>query len=333
MPEGEIVIDVEPVGSWMGLAGLAIREVPVLVGVDFGPSGSDSPHNWNSWSGGSTQDTLTDLINESGDATPFELIIDASTGSFSTAGGQPDDLEIPTHTNPLDDISGNIWSSGDATFTWTGLNPGTQYEIYVFGLDTASNEQEVTLTGDGTPVVFTQDYSPNELWVNDEMGDVERSLTSYAIPVAADANGEIVIDVQPVSTWMGLRGLAIRPLAEAETPQAQVVGRHIFYHGSAFYITSHDDTIAPDKHALLPGETATFANYTSYSRGINGVMVDIDGLADPTSLSLSDFQFHVGNDDDAWDWSTATAPVSLNVREGEGAGGSDRVELIWADNW
>jgi hypothetical protein len=36
-----------------------------------------------------------------------------------------------------------------------------------------------------------------------------------------------------------------------------------------------DGAIAPDKSALLPGGTGRFANVTSYTRGINGVMVDV----------------------------------------------------------
>ena len=40
-----------------------------------------------------------------------------------------------------------------------------------------------------------------------------------------------------------------------------------------------DAAIATDKTALLPGETASLANYTSYSRGINGIMVDLIGAA------------------------------------------------------
>ncbi len=49
----------------------------------------------------------------------------------------------------------------------------------------------------------------------------------------------------------------------------QVVGRHIFYNGSVFDGNDlganllDDEAIAPDKAALLPGETAGFANYTS----------------------------------------------------------------------
>ena len=123
---------------------------------------------------------------------------------------------------------------------------------------------------------------------------------------------------------------------EPPPPPAEVVGRHVFYNNSTWDDPgegrSDDDAIAPDKVALLPGETATFANYTSYSAGINGVMVDLDGMADGTGLSVDDFLFHVGNNSDPAGWATAAAPSSITVRPGEGVDGSDRITLIWDDN-
>ena len=114
---------------------------------------------------------------------------------------------------------------------------------------------------------------------------------------------------------------------------ASVSGRRIFYNESAFdgnnlAATAQDDgTIAPDKVALLPGGTATFVNYTSYSKGINGVMVDIAGLAGtPTA---GDFTFRTGNDNTPSGWALLATSPSISVRPGAGVGGSDRVTLIW----
>jgi hypothetical protein len=90
------------------------------------------------------------------------------------------------------------------------------------------------------------------------------------------------------------------------------------------------------KTALLPGQTATFANYTSYSRGINGIMIDIAGLPAGTALTLDDFVFRVGNDDTPDGWPTAPDPIlaggQIPIRRGAGVNGSDRVTLIWADD-
>ena len=78
------------------------------------------------------------------------------------------------------------------------------------------------------------------------------------------------------------------------------------------------------------GQQASFANYTSYSRGINGIMVDIQGLAGtPTE---EDFEFLVGSSQDLGQWrAPAQKPQSITVRQGEGANGSDRVTITWKD--
>jgi hypothetical protein len=106
---------------------------------------------------------------------------------------------------------------------------------------------------------------------------------------------------------------------------------HSSYDGDNAAVSVEDDNaIAPDKSALLPGGVATFANYTSYSRGLNGIMIDIANLAGtPTA---GDFILKTGNDQTPAGWSTAPDPASVTVRPGAGVNGSDRVTLIWNDN-
>lgn len=110
----------------------------------------------------------------------------------------------------------------------------------------------------------------------------------------------------------------------------EVAGRKLFYNNSYFDSSSDADAIATDKTALLPGQTATTANVSSYSRGINGIFVDVIGLS-ASSLDASDFQFHIGNDNTPDSWETATAPTSIDVLVGQGGNGSDRIALIWTD--
>ncbi len=115
-----------------------------------------------------------------------------------------------------------------------------------------------------------------------------------------------------------------------------VVGESLFYNNSSFdgnntsTGAADDAAIATDKHALLPGGAASFANYSSYSRGINGLMIDVSGLP-TTTLTAADFTFTVGNSNNPGSWSAAPAPTSITVRLGAGVGGSDRVEITWAD--
>ncbi len=123
---------------------------------------------------------------------------------------------------------------------------------------------------------------------------------------------------------------------------SSVVGRRLFYNqsgtagatlrydGNNLAINSLDDNaIATDKVAYLPQDpgAATFANVSSYSKGINGIMVDISGSH--PSISADDFIFRVGNNNSPSSWSLANAPTSISVRAGAGTSGSDRVEIIW----
>jgi hypothetical protein len=91
-----------------------------------------------------------------------------------------------------------------------------------------------------------------------------------------------------------------------------------------------------DKQALFPGQTATIANSTGYSRGINGIMVDITGLANPGGLTLANignyFAFKVGPGSNPASWSPGPSPSNVQVRQGAGTDGSSRVTIIWLDD-
>lgn len=118
---------------------------------------------------------------------------------------------------------------------------------------------------------------------------------------------------------------------------AEVFARRLFYNNSRFdnfdpaANAADDAAIATDKAALPDRQRATFDNYTSYSRGINGVMVDVAGLPAGNNLGEDDFHFRVGNVDNPSSWSAAPSPSSITVRRGAGAHGSDRVTLTWPD--
>lgn len=143
-------------------------------------------------------------------------------------------------------------------------------------------------------------------------------------------------------------GFAIQDLAGYMELATWVTGRHVFYNNSSFDggnpVANIDDDGAipldPDsasdpllgKTALLPGETATFQHYTSYNKGINGIMIDIMNLAKPMELNTADFEFRLGNDDDPGMWDAAPAPNNIAVRTGAGVHGADRITITWQDN-
>jgi len=137
----------------------------------------------------------------------------------------------------------------------------------------------------------------------------------------------------------GLLGFA--PAGAITPPKVpSVVGRFVFYNNSAFdgrdptANAADDNAIATDKQALVAGATgpASFANYTSYSKGINGIMVDIANLPSGATPTLSDFVFTAGGTIQPSTWSAAPAPSSFLVRAGAGANGSTRLEFTWADH-
>jgi L-ascorbate metabolism protein UlaG (beta-lactamase superfamily) len=114
-----------------------------------------------------------------------------------------------------------------------------------------------------------------------------------------------------------------------------LVGAHLIYNNSSFdghdpaAAVSDDAAIATNKTWLLPGQTATFANYSSYDKGINALAIDVENLG--SSPGVADFSFKVGNTTDPATWSNAPSPISVSVRSGAGTNGADRVTVLWAD--
>lgn len=126
---------------------------------------------------------------------------------------------------------------------------------------------------------------------------------------------------------------------EIVLPVSAVTGRHIFYNNSSFdgnYAQPDerdDNAIAADKQALLLGHTAAFSNYTSFDKGINGVMVDIENLREPGNLTAGTvgdyFRFNIGNDNLHQNWPAAENPSMVSVRLINE--NTYRVTLIWDD--
>jgi beta-glucanase (GH16 family) len=124
-------------------------------------------------------------------------------------------------------------------------------------------------------------------------------------------------------------GVAVQPTA--------VLGRYVFYNNSSYdgnnpaATPADDSAIAPDKQPLLPGGTRSFANFTSYIAGINGVIVDLAAAANAAALTAADFTAMVDTVAAPDTWLAAPAPT-VTVRPRTGAADFDRIELTWADN-
>ena len=124
-----------------------------------------------------------------------------------------------------------------------------------------------------------------------------------------------------------------------ENTPGVVAGRHVFYNNSFFDgnnpgIDAADDAaIDPTKSAYLPGSgPAQINNITNYTRGINGIVIDLAGGGAHTAITANDFIFKIGANNSPETWTAAPLPAAISVRPGAGENGSDRIVITWADN-
>jgi probable HAF family extracellular repeat protein len=156
-------------------------------------------------------------------------------------------------------------------------------------------------------------------------------------------SGWTLTEARAISPTGAIAGFGIAPDGATRAfllrpaPPARVVGRHVFYNNSAFDGRDRsaneldDNAIPPDKEPLtFPGRPASSLNVTSYSKGINGIMVDV---SDPgRTLRDVEFEFRVGNSDDPSAWTPA--PPALDVPHTRPAAGEqrgDRWTVTWPD--
>ncbi|MEM8736914.1 MAG: hypothetical protein AAGG38_00340 [Planctomycetota bacterium] len=141
----------------------------------------------------------------------------------------------------------------------------------------------------------------------------------------------------------------LRALAEGHRPSltlesleerrlfSAVTGAAFFYNDSAFddqnaaITVADNNALATDKAALGELDQADFTNYSSYSKGINGIAIDVASLGNRTP-TLDDFTFRTadasGGGDPA-EWDEAAGPIGFQIQRGAGANGSDRLFFTW----
>jgi hypothetical protein len=225
---------------------------------------------------------------------------------------------------------------------------GSNFEAVNLTPITTSLNQTVGSTSGGTAVTITgKNFSGAAGQLQVRFGTTPASsvniVSDTTLIVTAPAHSAGTVDVL-VQTPYGTSATsaAVRFTYQAGSSPAQVVGRRLFYNqsgtagplrydGNNAAINANDDlAIATDKVAYLPGAgAATFANTSSYSKGVNGVMIDLSGPHG--TITAADFVFKIGNSNTPSSWATALAPISLSVRAGAGVSGSDRVTLVWAN--
>jgi hypothetical protein len=212
---------------------------------------------------------------------------------------------------------------GDVVIGFSGGDPDTFMSTYV----AVGHTKEGITTFD--PVTQTHagvaDYENLDSDGRNRWGD-------YSATVIDPTDQQRIWTFQEFASATDQWSIRITEIILSGVPNASIAGRRVFYNNSAFDVVSDDTAIAMGKSALLPGGTATSQNYTNYSRGLNGIMVDIVNLANPAGINIADFEFRVGNSNNPAGWALAQAPLSVTVQAGQGLNGSDRIKIIWVDN-
>jgi len=186
--------------------------------------------------------------------------------------------------------TGDLSAALEVNISYGGILPGTANLLSLTG------PLSVTIPATLPSVSFSIDTIDDLL---PEI-DVQAPVYAFAAGYADDSDSLLVVD-----------------------DDTAVSGRHVFYKDSSF-----GNGPTPDKSALMPGEMASFANYTSYSLGINGLMIDIQGLQG--TPSSSDFEFKVGNNDSPDTWSPLATDPGISLSSLDAI--TDRITLTWPDN-
>ena len=199
---------------------IADDEIQPVIGVDFDEPTGASPENWTRLSqvfGGFT----SNLIREDGAATSVGL----NLGVSGSAGLNPSDPgSVPLHTPDLFNLTGNHIANNSLTLTWSGLNVGQEYNVYLLTAENFGNNfrQEITILGGGTnPAPFIQDTASigNALLVNGGLASSTRTLAEDAIVAEADSSGQIRIEVVDIgNSFAILSGAGI----QAVTPPTPI---------------------------------------------------------------------------------------------------------------
>jgi hypothetical protein len=285
---------------------------------------------------------VNDLSLSQGTVTGFLLLNGNTTVAYTLSGvSSVGSLNVSMAAGAVDDTFGTPMAAFSesinlevvaATITAVSPNPRTApvtSMTIVFGQAvTGLSLSGLNLTDNGGPNLLTGSQtlttSDGITWTLGNLGGITAAAGSYTLSLAAGA-------AQSQSS----AGVVSAAATQSWQMNSTIAARSIFYNDSIFNGdeaggTANDlNAVAPDKTALLPGGTATYANMTDYSKGINGLIIEISNLPTGATLSPSDFQFATGDVNDTTTWTPlATAPT---VTQYAGTGGVTDVDLTWAN--
>lgn len=164
----------------------------------------------------------------------------------------------------------------------------------------------------------------NVVGPNNSTSNVTWDGTTLTIPVVAQTNGDNRVEV-----WTGT---IVATLPSNPPTLVNARANHVGYSGAG---TSVNESVALIQRGGS-AQLVQLANLTNSNRGINGVVVDLTGLASLDDIALEYKMSPTGafseGSNPVSGWADAPAPSSVALQTGQGQGGSDRVSIAWADN-
>jgi len=342
-PSGVILLAASDTGTSSSDRMTKLNNSSVATQLQFQVSGTVAGATVNIYSdgnliGSATAAGSTTTVTTNGSSTLTDNI--HSITARQTAPGQSISTSSPSLAIQIDTVRP---TAGIATVTpntrTTGVSTmSIQYSEPVSGL--ALSALQLTRNSGANLLTAGQTVSSTDMisWTLGNLTSMTSNVGLYELLLNPTSS--------PVSDIAG--NLQTNNAGTSFTVVASVLNRLLFYNNSFFDNASNDpslnnDTaIATDKSAYLPSSgTSGFANYSTYDKGINGLMVDLTAGGNYAALSAADFTFKVsgqglaGQSSDPTDGSwTTLSGVNLPtvvVRLGQGVGGSDRIELTWPD--
>ncbi len=200
----------------------------------------------------------------------------------------------------------------------------------------------------GVSLALTSSYSAGTLTLSgtDTVGHYQQALRFINYNNTAGGPVTSPITATFVANDGTLSSTPVTATINVNVASGQVLGNRLFYNNSKYdgnngaVNASDDAAIASDKTGYTGTGTATFANVSSFNKGITGIMVDLQsgiGTHSAINLTSGDITFKVSpaafvttTYNQLSTWSAASTPSAISVRLGSGSGGSDRLEITWA---
>ncbi|MFZ4733739.1 MAG: lamin tail domain-containing protein, partial [Pirellulales bacterium] len=230
-----------------------------------------------------------------------------NTGTWSDADG--DTVELSAST-------GSVTRNADGTWSWSlpGATETSGTTVTISAADGRRGAASVTFTYSATNAapalgVTAAAVSGNVLQVLTNTGTWADAATD-TVTLSASLG---IVTKNADGTWSWSLTSATRLVDERVTitgtdqlgatstvtftvsARVAIANEQIFYKGSSFAGTSVDAALDPGKVLARPGATPltlSYANLINSSRGINGLVLDVAGLAN-TNLTAADFSFRM----------------------------------------